>query len=153
MHEQLVDTWRIHNRINLFLVTAIDPAALHAELPFRGRTVAEQVGHMHHARLIWLKAAAPDLLGDLAKIERGADLTREHLVEALTASGHAMELLLERGLAAGRIKGFKPHASGFLGYLIAHESHHRGQIVLTLKAVGHPIDRKTLYGMWEWGVR
>jgi hypothetical protein len=25
--------------------------------------------------------------------------------------------------------------------------------VLTLKAGGHPLDKKTSYGMWEWGVR
>ena len=55
--------------------------------------------------------------------------------------------------SGGRIKGFKPHAVAFLGYLISHESHHRGQIVLTLKQAGHPIDKKTAFGLWEWGVR
>jgi uncharacterized damage-inducible protein DinB len=28
----------------------------------------------------------------------------------------------------GRIKGCKPDAASFLGYLIAHDAHHRGQI-------------------------
>jgi uncharacterized damage-inducible protein DinB len=51
------------------------------------------------------------------------------------------------------VKGFKPHAVGFLGYLIAHEAHHRGQATLILKALGSPLDNKADYGMWEWGVR
>ena len=51
------------------------------------------------------------------------------------------------------MKGFKPHVTAFAGYLISHESHHRGQIVWTLKDAGHPVDQKTSFGLWEWGVR
>ena len=48
---------------------------------------------------------------------------------------------------------FKPHTAAFLGYLISHESHHRGQIALSLKQAGKPLDKKIGFGMWEWGVR
>ena len=30
----------------------------------------------------------------------------------------------------GRVKGFRPDVAGFLGYLIAHDAHHRGQITM-----------------------
>lgn len=53
----------------------------------------------------------------------------------------------------GKMNGFKPHAMAFLGYLISHESHHRGQIFATLKHCGHPLDKKIAFGIWEWGVR
>ena len=79
---------------------------------------------------------------------------RAQLRAALEASGKAIEGLLRKALAAGgKVKGFKPHATAFLGYLIAHESHHRGQVGWTLKHAGHPLDRKVAYGLWEWGVR
>ena len=76
------------------------------------------------------------------------------LAQSLTASGKAIGALLAQSLeAGGKVRGFKPHATAFLGYLISHESHHRGQIALSLKQAGKPLDKKIGYGLWEWGVR
>ncbi len=105
-------------------------------------------------RLLWLKAAAPELLDGLAKIETKTVGHKEPLRAALSASGEAVAQLLRKAFAAGgTVKGFKPHAVAFLGYSISHESHHRGQIGWILKHTGHPLDQKIAYGMWEWGVR
>jgi len=104
--------------------------------------------------LMWLKASAPDLLKGLAKIEANQANDKKLLRKSLIDSGSAMGALLSKSLEAdGKVKGFKPHAAAFLGYLISHESHHRGQIALTLKQAGKPLDKKIGFGMWEWGVR
>jgi uncharacterized damage-inducible protein DinB len=103
---------------------------------------------------MWLKSAAPDLLAGLAKVENEQAKDKKLLKKSLTDSGAAIAKLLSNSLEAdGKIKGFKPHAAAFLGYLISHESHHRGQIALTLKQAGTPLDKKVSYGIWEWGVR
>jgi uncharacterized damage-inducible protein DinB len=152
--EQLVETWEIHARINLYLLDAIAPDALGDRSASKGRTVGEQFAHVHNVRLMWLKEAAPELLEGLAKVEKEAAADHALLRISLEASAAAVSALLRRALAAGgRVRGFKPHAAAFLGYLVSHESHHRGQIALTLKQAGHPLDRKTAYGLWEWGVR
>jgi uncharacterized damage-inducible protein DinB len=152
--EQLVETWRIHDRINRYLLDAVPAGALGAVSASRGRTVGEQLAHVHNVRLMWLKQAAPELLEGLEKVEKEGAGDAGGLRAALEASGAAVEALLRRALAeGGRVKGFKPHAAAFLGYLVSHESHHRGQIALTLKQAGHPLDRKVAYGIWEWGVR
>ena len=81
-------------------------------------------------------------------------LTHHLLLKSLQASGGAIEALLKRAIVSGeRIKGFKPHASAFVCYLIAHEAHHRGQAMLILRLAGQPIDKKTSFGIWEWGSR
>jgi uncharacterized damage-inducible protein DinB len=153
MDDPLVETWTIHDRINRYLIDAIPEEALSATLP-KCRTVSDLLGHIHNVRLMWLKAAAPELLEGLEKLESKTVHPKETLRASLEASGRAVGELLTRAIAAGgKVKGFKPHATAFLGYLISHESHHRGQIGWTLKGTGHPLDQKTAFGLWEWGVR
>src|SRR5438552_184359 len=153
MDDQLVETWNIHNRVNLYLLGAVPAEALGLSLAPKFRTVYQLFAHLHNVRLMWLKSAAPELIAGLGKLE-GADGDKAGLRAALEASGKATEELLRRSVAAGgRVKGFKPHVTAFLGYLIAHESHHRGQVGWSLKNAGHPLDQKTAYGLWEWGVR
>jgi uncharacterized damage-inducible protein DinB len=154
VEEQLIETWAIHNRINLYLLDAVSDGALGDVLAPKFRSVYQLFAHIHNVRLMWLKAAAPQLLAGVEKLETDETGDKQRLRKALEASGQAVQELLRKALSAGgKVKGFKPHATAFLGYLISHESHHRGQIGWTLKHTGQPLDKKTAFGLWEWGVR
>jgi uncharacterized damage-inducible protein DinB len=149
----LIETWNIHNRINLYLLDALQEEHLNDLLSSKGRNVAEQFAHMHNVRLMWIKVAAPDLMSKLTKLEK-EKLSKSLLGKSLTASAQGIEELLAKADEnGGKVKNFKPHAAAFLGYMISHESHHRGQIVLALKQSGHSVDKKIAYGLWEWGAR
>lgn len=153
-NNQLLETWQIHDRINLYLLDAVDAESLNSHSASKGRSVGEQFAHLHNVRLMWLKSAAPELIKDLVKIENEPASDKKLLAKSLAASGQAIAALLAQSIeAGGKVRGFKPHATAFLGYLISHESHHRGQIALTLKQAGKPLDKKIGYGLWEWGVR
>ncbi|MDL1897679.1 hypothetical protein FBQ82_15565 [Anaerolineae bacterium CFX7] len=150
----LVETWNIHNRIHLYVLDALKPDALAGAALSKGRSVGQQFAHIHNVRLAWLNASAPELMKGLKKIEKEAEKDKARLKKSLDESGEAIAALIEKsGAANGKVKGFKPHVTAFVGYLISHESYHRGEIGILLTQSGNPLDKKTAYGMWEWGVR
>lgn len=151
--QQILDTWAINNRINLYLLDAILPEQLDDQLSSKGRNVGNQFAHLHNVRLMWLKASMPDALAKLAKIEKDDPIDKPLLVKSLTDSGDAIAELLSVSCDKGKVKNFKPHVTAFLGYIIAHDAHHRSQAIIALKQSGHKIDQKIGYGIWEWGSR
>jgi len=155
MIEHLIETFDINNRINIYLLASLKEEHLNDRAGSKGRTVGEQFAHIHNVRLMWLKAAAPEFMTGLNKVEKENPITIKLLEKELKASGEAIKKLIEQSYKErdGKVKGFKPHCAGFIGYLISHDSHHRGQIMLSLKQSGHPVDKKIQFGLWEWGVR
>jgi len=151
--KQILDTWNINNRINLYMLDAVPKDALTDASASKGRNVAEQFAHIHNVRLMWLKVSGPELMEGLEKIEKEKAADKKVLERSLKDSGTAIGKLLQKGIAEGKIKGFKPHLTAFLGYMLAHDAQHRGQIALALKQSKHTLDKKVAYGIWEWGVR
>jgi len=147
----LAETFHINNNINLYLLDAIPEEQLKDISASKGRNVGEQFAHLHNVRLMWLQVADPELMKGLEKIEKEKGISKIQLSKSLQASGKGIETLLEK--STGKIKGFKPHTSAFLGYMVAHEGHHRGQILLSLKQSGHMVDKKIQFGISEWGSR
>jgi uncharacterized damage-inducible protein DinB len=150
--EALLAAFATNQRINLYLIENLPDEAWRAKPPGgKGRDVASMIGHIHNVRLMWLKAAAKDI--ELpAKLE--GEFTKQAAAEALDESYQALHKLVGDALRGdGRIKSFKPDVASFLGYLFAHDAHHRGQIAMLARQVGHPLPQKAMFGMWEWGTR
>jgi uncharacterized damage-inducible protein DinB len=149
----LLNAFNTNNRINQYLIDSLPPAAWKAKLPDgKGRTISAIVAHMHNVRVMWLKVSAKG--SEIpAQLDRST-VTPAQASRALEQSCKSLGELIGRALAAdGRIKSFRPDVAGFLGYLIAHDAHHRGQIAMLARQLGHPLPQKITFGMWEWGSR
>lgn len=149
----LLNAFNTNNRINHYLIDSLPRAAWKAKpIGGKGRTIPAIVAHMHNVRVMWLKAAARD-----SKIPEQLDRARVTPVKALRAleqSRHALSVVMSHALENdGHIKGFKPDVAGFVGYLIAHDAHHRGQIAMLARQSGNPLPTKAMFGLWAWGSR
>ena len=155
MRDAVVEAWETNNRITLYLLGGISDEGLRCTLSTRGgRDVSRQLAHLHNNRIYHLEKRAKDLAQGLEKFPGRESPSREALVQALEASGRAIARFLAE-LVDGKPgrKGFRKGVPTTLAYFVAHESHHRGSIILTLKQSGHPVPKAIRDTIWDWDRR
>lgn len=152
VREQLLEAWRTNHRINMYLIDKIDAAGMKCSLSTRGgRDVARQFAHLHNVRVWHLQKRARDLSSGLVVFETKVTPTKAQLRKAMTASCDAVAAFLTAVLVGEpKRRGFKKGIFTALAYFVAHESHHRGNILLTLKERGHSLEKAASYAIWDW---
>jgi uncharacterized damage-inducible protein DinB len=159
----ILGAWRTNNRLTVFLLERLPPDLWAATLPGAPRrTIRMVAGHVHNARCRWVKALGAEFG---VAVPAGVDrlrVGRTELLRALARSSRAMLRLLDLGCGQG---GIVPTASTYvwrnlpldvghvLAYFVAHESHHRGQIVLAARAAGERLPAAVTDGLWQWKQR
>jgi len=149
----LLEAWRMSCEANLFLLGAIPPKYLHDAYSPRTRSVGAQFAHIHNVRLRWLKHAAPKLAGNAKSFPRGAQPTKAELKRALKASDDLVVAFLAQSEAASKVPQWNGGPASFLGYLVAHEAHHRGLAMVAMRLSGRKLPQELVYGLWQWGKR
>ena len=152
MKEQLIEAWRINNRMNLLLIDNVDDSGLQKTLSTRGgRTIYLQLVHVHNVRLGWLEVSAKEIFVKYTKLDKEAAFDRKRLRKAFEESGKAIQEFIDKSWENdGKVKSFKKGLIPMIAYFIAHEAHHRGHAMLTLKQSGVKIPDSLKWGIWEW---
>jgi len=146
-----------NERMNQMIIENLDAAAWDAKPPGKGRTIGAIFTHMHNVRTKWVRLTAPHL-----KVPR--QLQRAHCTPKQAQAGLAEsaarcgEMLAEALGGGGRIEKFvrdgwaRPWPVGveMLCYMISHEAHHRGQVMMLAHQLGFPLPKEVMYGLWNW---
>jgi len=151
MESQLIEAWQMSNEANHYLLENIAEDYLKDSYTPRTRTVAAQFAHVHNVRLRWLNHAAAKLVGDVQSFPKSAQPTKEELQKALRDSEVIVTRFLEECESSGKVKSWNGSPATFLGYMIAHEAHHRALTIVALRISGHKLPSEVIYGQWDWG--
>ncbi len=159
-HTGLIDAWRTNNLITTYLVARMPVEIWAVRVPGEPqRTIRSIAAHLHNARCRWVKALgsahgiAPPAMVDLRRV------TPPQLVRALERSSDAIIQLMELGLERGgkvppsAWQNFPTDLPHFLAYFVAHEAHHRGQLIMLARQTGHRLPRDVSDGVWQWTTR
>jgi uncharacterized damage-inducible protein DinB len=158
--ESVLAAWRTNNRVTVELIEDLPPALWTLALPGAPRrTIRDVAAHLHNARCAWIKTLGQEHgIAAPARVDRRR-VTRRQLAAALNRSSDGIEALLELGLASN---GRLPPSRGYvwrnlaldvghvLTYFVAHEAHHRGQLVMAARQLSHRLPGTTTAALWQW---
>ncbi len=154
---RVVAAWRTNNRATTYLIEHLPAGIWSSEVPGIPRlTVRMVAAHLHNARCRWIRSLGA---AHGVRVPKLVDLRRvrqRELVQALSRSSEGMIRLIELGAArGGRVpratwQNFPTDLEHFLGYFVAHEGHHRGQLCMLARQLGHRLPRTVAAGVWQW---
>jgi uncharacterized damage-inducible protein DinB len=163
LRDTILDTWRTSNRLTVYLVERLPPELWDCAVPGAPRrTIRMIAGHLHNSRCMWIKTLGRELGIPVPRSVDRRRVGRKELVPALERSSRGILRLLVVGCEQG---GTIPAASTYiwrnlpldvghvLAYFVAHEAHHRGQIVLVARALGYRLPSAVTEGLWQWTKR
>jgi uncharacterized damage-inducible protein DinB len=161
--DMLLDAWRTNNRVTVFLVENLPLELWEAKVPGAPRrTVRTIAGHIHNARCMWIKTLGKKHGIAVPRAVNRHQVRPKELIPALAQSSRGITSLLKLGCDRG---GMIPTSSSYtwrnlpldvghvLTYFVAHEGHHRGQIILLARQLGHRLPVEVTGGLWHFSKR
>ena len=143
----IIYSWNQNNKVTLYLLDHIEEDWLSIKLDNKGRSIGEQLVHINNIRSFWINKVGEKM--DL-KIDKKYAKDKLKLKNALLFSSEKMGSTLSQLFEQETIKGFKPHSTAFYTQIIAHEAHHRGQIMTIVARNNLSISKSVNFGLWSW---
>jgi uncharacterized damage-inducible protein DinB len=158
--QALIDAWRTNQRVTTYLIENLPPEVWSKAVPGAPRrTVRMIAAHIHNARCMWIKMIGASHGVAVPRTVDGRRVRPTELSRALAQSSEGMIRLIRLGMARGGAvpgaawQNFPTDLTHFLAYFVAHEAHHRGQLCLLARQLGHRLPAGVTAGLWQWKKR
>lgn len=158
--EMLMDAWRTNHRVTVYLIDNLPPEIWSLTVPGSPRrTVRSLAAHLHNARCMWIKMIGARHGVKVPRMVNARKVSPPELSRALERSSEGMIELIRLGVARGGAippaawQNFPTDLVHFLSYFVAHEGHHRGQLCLLARQLGHRLPAEVTAGLWQWKKR
>jgi len=159
--EALLKTWQVTHQVSVYLIKNIPPDLWNKRIPgYSRKTIGMLAIHLHNARCMWIKSIGKEKLKETPARIVSQQGTRKEVLIALNQSNAAMLNLLSMCIDNGGLLPSKPPWLNFpndvmhlLTYFIAHEAHHRGQMIMAARQLDRPLTRDVMGGLWQWTKR
>lgn len=158
--EGLIAVWRTNNRVTTYLIENLPVELWSKSVPgVPRRTVRTIAAHIHNARCMWIKMIGASHGVTVPKSVNVRTVRPAELTRALARSSEGMIALIRLGIARGGTippatwQNFPTDLAHFLSYFVAHEAHHRGQLCLVARQLGHRLPADVTAGLWQWKKR
>jgi uncharacterized damage-inducible protein DinB len=155
--QRVIAAWRTNNRATTYLIERLPRAVWSGRVPGISRlTVGMIAAHIHNSRCRWIRSLGAPHGVKAPRLVEQRRVRPSELARALSRSSEGIVRLIELGIAhGGRVpratwQNFPTDLEHFLSYFVAHEGHHRGQLVMVARQLGHRLPRQVADGVWQW---
>jgi uncharacterized damage-inducible protein DinB len=158
--EELIAAWRTNHRVTTYLIENLPAELWSKNIPGSPRRTVRMLGaHIHNARCMWIKMIGGRHGIEVPATVDGRTVRPAELKRALARSNKSFIELIRLGVARGGAipsatwQNFPTDLAHFLAYFVAHEAHHRGQLCMLARQLGHRLPAEVTAGLWQWKKR